>query len=251
MRLAGKTAIITGAGTGIGRACAELFVREGASVALVARNRERLQQVAQPLGAEHTHIIAQDIATRHAEEMIVRRTLEHFGAVNVLVNSAAALLPGTAESQTEHDWDVQFNTNVRALWLLSAAVLGPMRHVGGGSIVNIASVLGLVGARNRVGYSATKGAVIALTKAMALDCAPDNIRVNAICPGIVDTPLVSDFITKASDPDAALKQRVGLHPLGRFGRAEEIAQLALHLASDESSWTTGAAIPIDGGYTAQ
>jgi NAD(P)-dependent dehydrogenase (short-subunit alcohol dehydrogenase family) len=126
-----------------------------------------------------------------------------------------------------------------------------MRHIGGGSIVNIASVLGLVGARNRVGYSATKGAVIALTKAMALDCAPDNIRVNAICPGIVDTPLVSDFITKAPDPEAALKQRVGLHPMGRFGRPEEIAQLALHLASDESSWTTGAAITIDGGYTAQ
>lgn len=250
MRLANKTAIITGAGGGIGRACAELFARHGANVVLVARRKERLHEAASALGKGQALAIAQDIAAPRAAEVVVRQSIERFGTVNVLVNSAAVLIAGTAETQSEAEWDEHFNTNVRALWLLSRAVVAPMRKAGGGSIINIASVGGLVGIRNRAAYTATKGAVIAFSKSMALDYALENVRVNALCPGIVETELVADFINQAPDPAAARQQRLSLHPMGRFGTPSDVAHAALYLASDESGWVTGAAIPIDGGYTA-
>lgn len=250
MRLAGKTAIITGAGTGIGRACAELFAREGAQVALIARNKKRLEEVAAAIGKDKALVLPQDVAAPRAAEVIVRQTVERFGRVDVLVNSAAALIAGTAESQDEQDWDEMFSVNVRALWLLSRAAVAPMRKAGGGSIINLGSVVGLNGAKNRAAYGATKGAVITLTKCMALDLAADKIRVNAICPAVVDTDLVADFILKADDPEAARQQRLANHPIGRFGTPADIAQAALYLASDESSWTTGTAMAVDGGYTA-
>jgi NAD(P)-dependent dehydrogenase (short-subunit alcohol dehydrogenase family) len=164
-----------------------------------------------------------------------------------LVNNAGILLPGTAESHTEEDWDQTFAVNVRGLWLLSRAVLPHMRAAGGGSIVNIGSVLSLVSARNRVAYSASKGAVLSMTRAMALDHAPEKIRVNCICPGIVETEMVARF----NLDERARQQRIGLHPLGSFGQPEDIAEAAVFLASDDSSWITGAAFPVDGGYTAQ
>ncbi|MEO8727393.1 MAG: glucose 1-dehydrogenase [Acidobacteriaceae bacterium] len=250
MRLANKTAIITGAGGGIGRACAELFARHGANVVLVARRKERLHEAASALGKGQALAIAQDIAAPRAAEVMVRQSIERFGSVNVLVNSAAVLIAGTAETQSEAEWDQHFNTNVRALWLLSRAVIAPMRKAGGGSIINIASVGGLIGIQDRAAYTATKGAVIAFSKSMALDYALENIRVNALCPGIVETELVADFISKAPDPAAARQQRLSLHPMGRFGTPSDVAHAALYLASDESGWVTGAAIPIDGGYTA-
>jgi NAD(P)-dependent dehydrogenase (short-subunit alcohol dehydrogenase family) len=125
-----------------------------------------------------------------------------------------------------------------------------MRTAGGASIINISSVLGLVGAKNRVAYAASKGAITLMTKAIALDHAHENIRCNCICPGIVETELVEKFITQAPDPDLARQHRTALHPLGRFGKPEDIASCAVFLASDESSWVTGAAFPIDGGFTA-
>lgn len=140
-----------------------------------------------------------------------------------------------------------FNVNVRGVWQLCRASLPHLRAAGGGSIINIASVLSMVAARNRVGYTATKGAVLAMTRAMALDHAAEKVRVNCICPGIVDTEMVARF----SLDENARRQRVAMHPLGRFGQPEDIAQAAVFLASDESSWITGAAFPIDGGYTAQ
>lgn len=181
---------------------------------------------------------------------MVKRAAAHFGGLNVLVNNAASLIAGTAETHTEAEWDETFNTNVRGVWLLSRAVLPHMKRAGGGSIINISSVLGLVAAKNRLAYAASKGAVSLMTKAMALDHAAENIRVNAICPGIVETEMVQQFITQAPDPEAARKQRLGLHPLGRFGKPEDIAQMAVYLASDESGWVTGAAYPVDGGFTA-
>jgi NAD(P)-dependent dehydrogenase (short-subunit alcohol dehydrogenase family) len=170
--------------------------------------------------------------------------------VHVLVNNAAALVAGTAESHTEAEWDETFDTNVKAPWLLTKALLPLMRKAGGASIINISSVLGLVGAKNRVAYSASKGALTLMTKAIALDHAYEKIRCNCICPGIVETDLVAKFITQAPDPEQARQQRTALHPLGRFGRPEDIASCAVYLASDESSWVTGAAFPIDGGFTA-
>lgn len=249
MRLAGKVAIITGAGSGIGRACALAFAKEGAKVALVGRTKGKLDAVAKEIG-NAAFVQSGDISKKSDIESIVQATVEHFGALHVLVNNAAALIAGTAESHTEAEWDATFNTNVKGVWLMSRAAIPHMRNAGKGSIVNISSVIGLVGARNRLAYSASKGAVTLLTKAMALDHAPEQIRVNCICPGIVETELVERFISQAPDPEAARKQRIALHPLGRFGKPEDIAPLAIYLAGDESAWVTGNAYPIDGGYTA-
>ncbi len=249
MRLTDKVALITGAGSGIGRACALAFAREGARVALVGRTRAKLDQVAGEIGAA-AFVCPADISKPPDVERAVTQTIAHFGELDVLLNSAATLIAGTATSHTEAEWDATFDANVKGLWLLSRASLPYLRAAGGGSIINVSSVIGLVGARNRLAYSASKGAVTLLTKSMALDHASENIRVNCICPGIVETELVSEFITKAPDPEAARKQRVGLHPLGRFGKPEEIAHMAVYLASDESVWVTGAAFPIDGGYSA-
>ncbi|MCU1307161.1 MAG: short-chain dehydrogenase/reductase [Acidobacteriaceae bacterium] len=248
-RLSGKIAIVTGAGSGIGRACAIAFVREGARVALVGRRRIPLEEVAREIGSA-AFVCPGDVSDKNDIERIVRETVAHFGGLNVLVNNAGKLVAGTAESHTEEEWDATQNTNVRGVWLLSKAVLPHMRKSGGGSIINISSVLGLVGAKNRVAYAASKGAVTLMSKAMALDHAPENIRVNAICPGIVETELVSQFITNAPDPEAARKHRVALHPMGRFGKPEDIAYCAVYLASDECAWVTGAAFPVDGGYSA-
>lgn len=249
MRLKGKTALITGAGSGIGRAMAIAFAREGAKVALVGRRSEPLQQVAKEIGPEAL-VLSADVTKPEDIERIVRETVAKFGSLNVLVNNAAYLVGGTTESHTDDEFLTTLDTNVTALWRLCRAVIPHMRQSGGGSIINLSSVVGLVGARNRVAYSTSKGAVTLMTKAMALDHAHENIRVNCICPGVVETELVAGFIKNAPDPELARKQRIALHPMGRFGQPNDISGLAIYLASDESSWMTGSAIPIDGGYTA-
>jgi len=249
LRLDKKVALITGAGTGMGRACALAFAREGAKVALVARRKHLLDEAAREIGS-NALVLAADVTKKSDLERIVRETVKRFGSLNVLVNCAAVLIAGTAESHSEKDWDETFNTNVRALWLLSRAVLPEMRKAGGGSIINFSSTLGLMGARNRLAYAASKGAVTLLTKAMAMDHGHEHIRVNCICPGIVETELVADFVRKAPDPEKARRERVALHPLGRFGTPDDVAACAVYLASDGSSWVTGSAFTVDGGYTA-
>jgi NAD(P)-dependent dehydrogenase (short-subunit alcohol dehydrogenase family) len=248
LRLSGKTALITGAGSGIGRACALAFAREGARVALVGRRKDRLEKVAKEMG--EAEVFSADISNKERVDLLVREASARLGSLNILLNNAGVLVPGTAESISEEDWDRTFEVNVRGLWLLSRAVLPHMRKAGGGSIINMSSVLGLVGARNRAGYSASKGAVTMLTKCMALDHAADKIRVNCICPAFVETELTSDFITNAPDPAAALRDRINLHPIGRLGQPQDVAGMAIYLASDESSWVTGAAFTVDGGFTA-
>ena len=248
MRLSGKTALITGAGSGIGRACALAFAREGARVALVGRRKDRLEKVAKEMG--DAEVFSADISNKEKVDVLVNQASARLGALNILLNNAGVLLPGTAESVSDGDWDRTFEVNVRGLWLLSRAVLPHMRKAGGGSIINMSSVLGLVGARNRAAYSASKGAVTMLTKCMALDHAADKIRVNCICPAFVETELTSDFITNAPDPAAALRDRINLHPIGRLGQPQDVAGMAIYLASDESSWVTGAAFTVDGGFTA-
>jgi NAD(P)-dependent dehydrogenase (short-subunit alcohol dehydrogenase family) len=249
MRLAGKVAIVTGAGSGIGRACAIAFAKDGAKVTLVGRTAARLNAVAKEIGPA-AFMQSADISNPSDIEAMVKATVEHFGALHVLVNNAALLIAGTAESHTEAEWDATFNTNVKSIWRLSRACIPHMRAAGKGSIINISSVIGLVGARNRLAYSASKGAVTLMTKSMALDLAAEQIRVNCICPAIVATELVEGFISEAPDPETVRRQRIGLHPLGRFGQPEDIAPMAVYLASDESSWVTGNAYPVDGGYTA-
>ena len=249
MRLANKVAIVTGAGTGIGRAIAIAFAREGAMVALVGRRHRPLETAVKEIGDAAISIPA-DISRTKDVRRILDVTLEKFGKLNVLVNNAGVLIAGTAESHTERDWNQTFDINVKGVWLLSRAALAPMRQAGGGSIINMSSVVGLIGAPNRVAYSASKGAVTLMTKAMALDHGAEGIRVNCICPGIVETELVADFIHKAPNPRAARKARVALHAIPRFGATEDVAECAVYLASDESRWVTGAAFPVDGGYLA-
>jgi NAD(P)-dependent dehydrogenase (short-subunit alcohol dehydrogenase family) len=246
VRLSGKVAIITGGGSGIGKAIAQAFVREGAKVVIAGRDSKRLEAAALEIGGECLAVSA-DVSNAGSVEKLVSATLDRFKQINVLVNNAAVLLPGTAESLSEEAFDQTFDINVKGLWLMSRAVLPHMRVAGGGSIVNIGSVLSMVGARNRVAYSASKGAVMAMTKAMALDHAAESIRVNCIAPGIVETEMVARFSTDEN----ARKQRIAMHPMGRFGQPSEVASAAVFLASDESGWTTGSVLTIDGGYSAQ
>src|SRR5208282_3113804 len=234
-RLQGKIAIITGAGSGIGRACALALAREGAKVALVGRRKSLLEEVAREIG-DSAFVLAADISRKDEIDRVVEQTLAHFGGLDVLLNNAGVLHVGTAEQITPEQWDETFNVNVRGLWLLSRAVLPAMRKAGGGSIINMASVLGINGARNRASYAPSKGAVVLLTKCMAIDHGHEHIRVNAICPSFVETDLTAAIISQAADPSSV--------------RSERIAGLAVYLASDESSWVTGTVFPVDGGYLA-
>lgn len=248
MRLQNKVAIVTGGSRGIGKAIAVAFVGEGASVVIAGRHIEKLELAAAEIGAGCLPVAA-DVSKAQDVEKLVSAAIGRFKRIDVLVNNAGVLLPGTAEQISEEDFDQTFNVNVRGLWLLSRAVLPHMRasNGGGGSIINIGSVLSMLGARNRVAYAASKGAVLAMTRAMALDHAAEQIRVNCICPGIVETELVARFNTDEN----VRRQRLAMHPVGRFGQPEDVAGLAVFLASDESAWITGTAQTVDGGYSAQ
>jgi NAD(P)-dependent dehydrogenase (short-subunit alcohol dehydrogenase family) len=248
-RLQGKVGIVTGAGTGIGRACAIALAKEGACVVLAGRRKDRIEQLASAIG-NLAYAIPVDVSEPSEIRGLLDEAVKQFGGLNFLLNNAGVLHTGNAEQITEEQWDQTFHINVRAVWLLSRAALPPMRMAGGGSIINMASTLGLVGAPNRAAYSPSKGAVVQLTKSMAIDHGHENIRVNAICPSFVESELTAGILSQLSDPAAVLRQRTAAHPIGRLGRPEDIAGLAVYLASDESSWVTGAILPVDGGYLA-
>jgi NAD(P)-dependent dehydrogenase (short-subunit alcohol dehydrogenase family) len=251
-RLKEKTALITGGGTGIGRAIALAFAREGAKVAVLGRRSEPLNEVVTEmagLGAQG-FAFACDVTLSADTQKAVAEVERVFGYPNVLVNNAGALSVSTVESISEDDWDRVIETNLKGPFLLSRAVLPAFRRAGGGSIINIGSVLGLVAMRDRAAYCASKGGLTLLTKAMALDHAQENIRVNCICPAIVETELVKDLYSQNEQGRKARDVRIGTLPLGRFGQPQDVAELAVFLASDESSWMTGTAIPVDGGLSA-
>ena len=248
-RLKGKVGIVTGAGSGIGRACAIALAKEGARVALVGRRRDHVEKVSREIGDLAVALPA-DVSKTSEITRLLDETVGRFGGLNFLVNNAGVLHAGNAEQVTEEQWDHTFNLNVRSVWLLSRSALPHMRKAGGGSIINMASVLGIVGARNRAAYASSKGAMVQLTKCMAIDYGQENIRVNAICPSFVETELTAHLVEHAADARSFLRERTAAHPVGRLGRPEDIAGLAVYLASEESSWVTGAIMPVDGGYVA-
>jgi meso-butanediol dehydrogenase/(S,S)-butanediol dehydrogenase/diacetyl reductase len=181
---------------------------------------------------------------------VVKSAEEAFGKVNVLVNNAGALSVSTVENIPEEDWDRVMATNVKGPFLMSRAALPAMRRAGGGSIINVGSVLGIVAIRDRAAYCTSKGGVSMLTKAMALDHAYDNIRVNCLCPSIVESDMTRNLFAEIGAGRQARESRLASIPLGRFGKPADVTGLAVFLASEESSWMTGTVIPVDGGVTA-
>jgi NAD(P)-dependent dehydrogenase (short-subunit alcohol dehydrogenase family) len=251
MKLKGKVALITGSGSGIGRASAVLFAREGARVVLVDYNedngRETLK-IIQENGGEAMFIHA-DVSKGSDAEKMVREAVKKYGRLDILFNNAGKGLVKTVPDTTEEEWDILIDTNLKGVFLGSKYAIPEMAKNGRGAIINTASISGLVGHRNSAAYCASKGGIIMLTKAMAGDHAPQNIRVNCICPGHVLTPQLEPLIR--SIPKSSTEAIVKRYPLGRLGSPEDIAYAALYLASDESSWVTGSALVIDGGCTAQ
>ena len=241
-RLSGKKAVITAAGQGIGRAIAQAFAREGANVHASDIDPAKLDD----LGRDTIKTALLDVTDAEA----VCRYAAAVGNVDILVNCAGWVHHGTILDAREEDWDRTFEINLRSMFRMIRAVLPRMLSDGGGTILNIASAVSSIkAAPNRCIYAASKAGVIGLTKAVAIDFVAQNVRCNAICPGTIDTPSLSERITAFSDPECARARFIARQPMGRFGRAEEVAQLAVYLASDEAAFVTGAAYVIDGGMS--
>jgi meso-butanediol dehydrogenase/(S,S)-butanediol dehydrogenase/diacetyl reductase len=251
MRLAGKVAIVTGSGSGIGRAIAELFSKEGAKVAIVERNEASGNQTAETIHAQggEAVFIKADVAKSADVRSAVESTIERFGRLDILVNNAAIQTLAKLVDTTEEVWDQIHSVNLKGVFFGCKFSIPEMLRVGGGSIINIASVLGLVGDPDLAAYCAAKGGVIALTRAAALTYGPEGIRVNCVCPGDVETPLVQSYFDK--DPDAEQLRRTvySKYALRRIATPEEIAKAVLFLASDESSFVSGSTMVVDGALT--
>ncbi|MER8849824.1 SDR family NAD(P)-dependent oxidoreductase [Mesorhizobium australicum] len=247
-----KVVIVTGATSGIGKAVVEAFAATGASIVLVGRDRERGQRAlesVQKLDCQ-AELMLGDVADSAFADRVANFTEERFGKVDVLVNSAGIIRRGSVVDTTDDDWRQTFDANVNGVFYFSRVAVKSMRRTGGGSIVNIASNVGLVGCPGLVAYCASKGAVVLLTQAMALDHAKEQITINAVCPGAVDTPMLVSAHNKRVTAAEILRRNVDLIPQGRVGTPKEIASLTLFLASEEAKHITGGAIPIDGGLTA-
>ena len=249
MLLENKIAIVTGAASGIGAASARRFAAEGASVLAVDIRRDRVDGVVEEIieaGGE-AHGFRADVSQPDDVEAMVAAAVERWGGLDVLFNNAGTLRPGTAVELEPKDWDLVMNVNVRSVYLGAKYAVPVMESRGSGSIINTASVSGLHGDGGSVVYAASKAAVINLTRALSTDHAPAGVRVNAICPGTIQTPPVQRMM---SDP-AILERNINAHALRRLGHPGEIASVAVWLASEESSFVTGEAIVVDGGLRAQ
>ncbi len=252
MRLAGKTALITGGNSGIGRATALLFAAEGAAVTLTGRDRERGEGVRAEIerSGGKALFISCDVSVAQQCRQAVEETVRAFGRLDILFNNAGVFYPHTALDCSEEEWDRQLDINLKGTFLMSKYALPHMIAQGGGVIVNNSSGWGVVGGDAAVAYCASKGGVVLLTKAMAIDHGRQGIRVNCICPGDVETPMLPDDARQRGMKWEDYLAGAANRPMGRVGTAEEIAKSVLFLACDESSFMTGAALVVDGGGTA-
>jgi len=249
MNLEGKVAVVTGGARGIGAATARALAEAGARVVIGDLESEAGQATAAEIGAD---FVRTDVSRAADAEALMRRAVERFGRLDILVNNAGVVLVKSTQDTTEEEWDRVLAINLKGPWLCARAAVPRMTRDGGGAIVNVASNAGLVGFPNAAAYCASKGGVAQLTKAMALDLAPLNIRVNAVCPGHTRSPMSESFVASQADPTAFIEDFVNRqHPLGRMAEPEEIARCIRFLASDEASFVTGAVVPADGGFTAR
>ncbi|RZD38174.1 MAG: hypothetical protein CXT75_02620 [Methanobacteriota archaeon] len=239
--LNGKVAIVTGGSKGIGYSIAERFENEGAKVIICSRNESELSDAASKLSCESYQL---DVSDSQSIKSMVKWFSKEYGKLDILVNNAGLIRPGKITDTTEEDWDLQIKVNLKGPFLMSNNFIPHMAEKS--SILNIASTVGLRAMRGAVAYCASKGGVVNLTKAMALDLA-GKIRVNCICPAVVDTPMVDERVQAGNVSREVL---ANVQPIGRMGKPEEIAAMALHLCGPEAEWTTGSIITVDGGQTA-
>jgi NAD(P)-dependent dehydrogenase (short-subunit alcohol dehydrogenase family) len=249
MQLRRKVAIITGGSSGIGRATALLFAEQGAAIGLADVNVGAGQRVASEINDRGGRAFFEPVDVTRAEDCqrLVERTIRDFGRIDILCNNAGIIRRSTVVELLENDWDRVMAVNVKSVYLVSREVIPHMQKAGGGSIVNTASGWGLVGGAKAAVYCASKGAVVLLTKAMAIDHGPENIRVNCICPGDTDTAMLREEAQLLGEENNRFLAQSAKRPLGRVGNPDEIAQAALYLASDASSFVTGTALVVDGG----
>ncbi|MGA7292593.1 MAG: SDR family oxidoreductase [Terriglobales bacterium] len=249
MRLAGKVAIITGSASGIGRATALLFGREGAAIVLADVNAADGQRVADEIRQAGGRAFFETVDVTRAVDCnrLAERAIGEFGRIDILFNNTGIIRRATVLDLTEDEWDRVMAVNVKSIFLLSRVVIPHMQRAGGGTIINTASGWGLAGGAKAAVYCASKGAVVLLTKAMAIDHGPQKIRVNCICPGDTDTGMLRDEAQQLGQDRSRFLDESAKRPLGRVGTPDEIAQAALYLASDASSFVTGTALIVDGG----
>jgi NAD(P)-dependent dehydrogenase (short-subunit alcohol dehydrogenase family) len=249
MKLDGRVALITGGNSGIGRATAALLATEGAAVALTGRNQERGEQVAQAIeddGGE-AMFVRSDVRVAIECRQSVEKTLERFGRIDVLFNNAGVFHPKTVPECTEQEWDETIDSSLKGAFLMSKYALPSMIERGSGSIIHCSSGWGILGGDQAAAYCAAKGGLVVMAKAMAIDHGPDGIRVNCVCPGDVQTPMLPDDAEKRGISWEDYVAGASNRPLGRIGTPEEIARAVLFLASDDSSFVTGEALVVDGG----
>jgi NAD(P)-dependent dehydrogenase (short-subunit alcohol dehydrogenase family) len=250
MRLKDKVAIVTGSSKGIGEGIAKVFSKEGAKVVITCRHDEEGQKMVDSIKTlkGDAIFVKTDVTKSQDIQNMIDVCIKTFGKLDILVNNAGYHISKNAEETSEQEWEFIQNTNLRSTFLCSKYAIPHLKKTKG-NIINISSMVGVVGQPNAAAYSASKGGQIAMTKNMAIDFAKDGIRVNVICPGWIATPLVEDWFGQQKDPQAARQYIYGQHPLGRIGTIEECGYLAAFLVSDEAAFITGTEIHIDGGIT--